>query len=512
MKTLEKRTPKSKTAFTIKRFTDFFKLFITNTRGVLGVSIITFFVIIAIFGSVIAPHDPVADKYIAGDYAMPLWFTYFAGSERFNENFIAITDQGFTAPGSLEKEWEFTTTDPHVKLRYNSTFGDKKEGCAQFSFRREPTEPYVGEVQVSFTHRFSYASTTPPKRFKGELAVYIKGIENLTHLDIRVFIVQVEGNETFLWNPQITSSTTEWIIPNPPYGQQIDSYDTQFKRWIGKGDITADPARIIFSKPSDFIYGVQIIFEDFEETGQKVETTVYVDDINLELYGNIYGLLGTDMWGRDIFSQLIIGTRISLAVGLLSAFLSVTIGLGVGLLAGYVGGMADQLLMRFTDALLVLPGLPLLLVLIAVLGPSIWNLIMIIGVLGWMGFARTVRSQILSLKERPFIEAAKAVGAGKFYIIGRHILPNVMSLVYVSLALSVPSAILSEAALSWLGLFDPSVMSWGRMLYDVQVWEGIQKWWWVLPPGLAIAILSIAFILIGYSLDEILNPRLRKRR
>jgi len=155
----------------------------------------------------------------------------------------------------------------------------------------------------------------------------------------------------------------------------------------------------------------------------------------------------------------------------------------------------------------------LLIVLIAVLGPSLMNLIILIGLLGWMGFARVVRSQVLSLKERPYVEAAKAVGAGRFHIITKHILPNVMSLVYVSLALSVPSAILSEAALSFLGLFDPTVVSWGRMLHDAQTIEGgLDKWWWWLPPGLSIALISVAFILLGYALDEILNPRLRRRR
>jgi peptide/nickel transport system permease protein len=148
-----------------------------------------------------------------------------------------------------------------------------------------------------------------------------------------------------------------------------------------------------------------------------------------------------------------------------------------------------------------------------VLGASINNLIILLGVLGWMGFARTVRSQVLSLRERPFIEAAKAAGAGRIYTMTKHILPNVMSLVYVTLATSVPGAVVSEASLSFLGFYDPKVMSWGRMLNAVQfeAQGAFDKWWWAIPPGLCIALLALSFILIGFSMDEVLNPRLRAR-
>jgi len=172
----------------------------------------------------------------------------------------------------------------------------------------------------------------------------------------------------------------------------------------------------------------------------------------------------------------------------------------------------DQVLMRFTDMLLVIPDTPLYIVLMAVTSPTVWNLVLLISVIGWTGFARVVRAQTLSLRERPFVEAAKAVGAGRFRIILRHIMPNVMNLVYVTLATSVPYAITSEAWLSWLGLYDPYVMTWGRMLHDAQATaQGIRMWWWVVPPGVCIAAISLSFILLGYALDEILNPKLRKR-
>ena len=265
----------------------------------------------------------------------------------------------------------------------------------------------------------------------------------------------------------------------------------------------------LFPRQGSYSFGIEVIIK---KLSPNAEANIYIDNINLQLQGSSYGLLGTDVQGRDVFSQLVYGTRISLVVGLLAAILSVVIGLAVGLTSAYVGGLVDEVLMRFSDALLVLPGLPLMIVLMAVLSSGQYNMgtfIIVIGFLGWMGFARLVRSQVLSLKERPYVEAAKAVGAGTPYILARHILPNVVALIYVTLALSVPSAIVSEAALSFLGFVDLSIMSWGRMLNAVSQPD---IWWLIVPPGLAIALLSLSFILLGYALDEILNPKLRMRR
>src|SRR2546425_6803024 len=182
-----------------------------------------------------------------------------------------------------------------------------------------------------------------------------------------------------------------------------------------------------------------------------------------------------------------------------------------------MGKMVDEVLMRFTDMLLVIPGLPCLIVLVSVIGDSLGSsrlpvLILVIGFLGWMGFARVVRAQVLSLKERRFVEAAKAAGAGTGHITTRHIVPNIIGLIYVNLALAVPGAILTEAALSFLGLGDVTVMSWGRMLNLVEIYSAQKAWWWVLPPGLSIALVSLAFVMIGFSLDTIFNPKLRSRR
>jgi peptide/nickel transport system permease protein len=492
-------------AFRIDQLKNFIKIFTRNRRGLVGIIILIFYTIIAVGAPLITPYSPY-DRYLAGDYAFPIWWKYITGRpELYNENKILIEDPGFNSLTSLQpKHWNFNTTSLFIDLIWNASMGSEKSGpgSAQILFERPGTNP-LGQVTANISKTFEFTSINPPKRFLAEATIKLEGVENLENMLVTVFL-QNEVNRTNLWVIYATNSTG-WLTPQP----SMDSYDSGLRKQI-TGNMTTDVAGVIFSHPGNYTFGVEVTFTDTKT--QPIVASVYIDDLNLRLYGNSFGLLGTNHEGRDIFSQLVYGARISLFVGLLSAVLSVVIGLVAGIVSGFVGGITDEIIMRVTDTLLVIPTLPLLLVLVAVLGSSIWNLIMIIGLLGWMGFARTVRSQTLSLKERPFIEAAKAAGAGTGHILTTHILPNVMSLVYVSLALSVPSAILSEAALSWLGLFDPLVISWGRMLYDVQYNQGVDKPWWVIPPGVSIALVSLSFILLGYALDEILNPKLRQRR
>jgi len=221
---------------------------------------------------------------------------------------------------------------------------------------------------------------------------------------------------------------------------------------------------------------------------------------------------GTTQGQYDIFYGVIWGTRSAFKVGLAVIGSVLLLGIILGSIAGYFGGIIDQVMMRTTDTFLVIPELPLLLVLVAVMGPSLWIIILLISLLGWMGFARVVRSQVLSLKERPFVDASRILGGSELYIIFSVLTPNVMNLVYVTLAMSAPAAIYSEAYLSFLGLYPFEVMTWGRMLHDALLSPGgVQKWWWILPPGLCIAAISISFIFIGYALDEVFNPKLRER-
>ncbi|MEE9236360.1 MAG: ABC transporter permease subunit [Thermoplasmata archaeon] len=226
--------------------------------------------------------------------------------------------------------------------------------------------------------------------------------------------------------------------------------------------------------------------------------------------GNLY-LWGTDDQGRDILSQFIWGSRIALVVGFASALLAVGIGTIVGLIAAYVGKKTEIVLMRFTDVFLVLPVLPLLIIMSAVLGAGIVNVILVIGLLAWPGTARVIRSQVLSLKERPYIESARVTGASHIRIMFRHIAPNVVPLVFLYMTFAVSGAILFEAALSFLGLGDINTPSWGTMLSTIQQSDLIRAYWWLLPPGLGITFLSLAFYFTGRAVEEIINPRLRAR-
>ncbi len=224
--------------------------------------------------------------------------------------------------------------------------------------------------------------------------------------------------------------------------------------------------------------------------------------------------LGTNDIGQDILSELIFGTRISLTVGVAAALVAIFIGTTVGLLAGYYQKLG-AFLMRGVDIVLVLPFLPLLILLAAYLGRSLFNTVLIIGLLIWAGTARVIRSQVLTIARQDYVLAAKAVGASDAHILIRHIMPQVLLLSVGQFVQATSGAILLEAALSFLGLGDALQKSWGTVLYWAQVRGAFltPAWlWWVLPPGVLIAVAALGFALVGFSLEQTIDPRLRQSR
>jgi peptide/nickel transport system permease protein len=223
--------------------------------------------------------------------------------------------------------------------------------------------------------------------------------------------------------------------------------------------------------------------------------------------------LGTDELGRSVLDLVIQGSQISLLVGFLATAISMVIGSLVGISAGYFGGGFGALLMRFTDWFLVIPFLPLAIVLGAILGRSLFVIALVIGLVTWAGTARVVRAQVLALKERPYVERARALGASNRQIIARHILPNVFPLIFANTILVVAVAILTETTLSFLGLGDPFSVSWGSILESAYAEGAISlgAWWYLVPPGVCVVLVVLGFTMCGYAFDEILDPRLRDR-
>ncbi len=500
---------KSRRQFQLKRIAGFFKLLLKSKMAIAGVILLGAFTFLAVGAPILTPYDPQHD-IVAGAYAPPGWMTYLSEGSRLSQNMLLESKPEFPDDASLQG-WTLQGNN-RFTMAFDSTVSFST-GSGSIKITFDPQSAAPGNYSVVLRKTFHYPYNGPVARFAGSFKIYTPGATSQEPVTARVFVERLSYGAT--WNLTDATSwalypfnTTRWNIPL----KEIDSNADHLKKIVGTN---INPAELIFSAPDDFAYSTAITFTIASAKTQPVQ--VNVDDLNLRLYGTSWGLLGTDATGLDVFSQMLYGARISLLVGLLSAFIGIALGLVIGLISGYLGKLVDEVLMRFTDMLLVIPSLPLLIVLIAVLGKSLGAsrlpiLIIVIGFLGWMGFARVVRSQVLTLKERPFVEAAKAAGAGTGHIATRHIIPNIVGLIYVNLALAVPGAILAEAALSFLGLGDTTVVSWGRMLYEVQVSAAQRMWWWVIPPGLSIALVSLSFVLIGYSLDEIFNPRLRQRR
>jgi peptide/nickel transport system permease protein len=219
--------------------------------------------------------------------------------------------------------------------------------------------------------------------------------------------------------------------------------------------------------------------------------------------------LGTDFYGRDVFGQLVLGARTALIVSLLSTLIMAVVGTNVGLAAGYFGGRIDALLMRITDLAFSVPFLPFAVILVALLSPSLWNIVLTISCLMWRTTARVIRSQVLGIRQQTFIKAAQVAGASHARIIYLHIFPNVLPMTLLYVAFGISYAVLSEASLSFLGFGDPNRMSWGQMLYFAYTSASIRTaWWWTVPPGACITLFVLSVFLVGRQFERYVNPKL----
>ena len=276
-----------------------------------------------------------------------------------------------------------------------------------------------------------------------------------------------------------------------------------------------------FSYPQDTSKPQEMIFSDkhvgevlkgkyvFKETFYLFNSTDSVLSSGVVIGGQVYGIIGTDDLRRDLAVGLLWGAPVALFIGLTVSTASVLIGLIYGVIAGYKGKRMDEAMMRINDLFYSLPALPILVILSVVVGRSIFLITGMLVIFGWVGIAKITRSLALQIKNLQYVEAAKLMGQSDIKIIFKHVIPQLLPLTFASIAISVPGAILGEAAISFLGLGDPTIPTWGQILNNANSAGAALRglWWWIIPPGLMIALTGLAFVLIGNALDSIVNPR-----
>jgi ABC-type dipeptide/oligopeptide/nickel transport system permease subunit len=501
--------------------------------GVLGLISLGLFVFMAVGAPWIATHDPSPIARAAPRFAAPQWMSVFdptgvvtgeyAPAPNLDDTNEIVTVVETVSEGA-EERFDVNHVvnqdgDSYVNLTWSHTANDT------ITWRDPPDT----SGNLPDTLDFAYFYQTIDWEFENvPLDVNITmeyGVDAIGDFNVDN---QEYGGRMFQVHVWLIDSSNNWIRvydTNPPYLPDIQSFviDIGYLEikdgWRGMVEtegVQEDPLdeiRLAVGIAPTYAFQYHILTTSNPHTYYNGSVTATVTSLTCEAFGNYFGILGSTDDGADAWSQLIFGTRISLYIGILATALSTAVGVVVGMVAGYFGGKTDEVLMRVVDFLLVIPGLPLMMVLAAFLGPSIDTIIIVIAVLGWTGTSRLIRSQVLAEKNKAYVESARAIGASDTYIIFRHILPNVTPILFANITLGVVGAILSESGLAFLGLTDPGQPSWGRMLADAQGNGAFTAgaWWVVVFPGMMITILSLSFTFIGHTLDQVLNPRLRER-
>jgi len=462
-----------------RKISGFWEEFRRKKIGLFGLAILIFYIVLAVVAPWITPYDPIIKSRQAEDFAMPGWMTIFPQYRNYPAS------KEYLLYWNVEQGRDFITNwGETVVVEYKAQT--------------------MTTVDVELSTKFSY-NEIPPNAFYFKFAWTASDLES-TEYSLRVTLFTPEGENRTDWlmwrQPALKTTKGEHVY--------VESVNPFFRDMLGF-EMQQNPAPIIFSQKGEYTLLLRMRFKPDTKTAR---CQIDLENTQLFVPGRVHGVLGCDDTGADLFSQLVHGTRISLVIGVLCAVVSASIGIIVGVITGYFGGLVDEAMMRLVDILLCLPFLPLLLTLVFLYGKNIFYIVIFIAIFGWQGLARMIRSQVLSLRETAFIECARAAGASRTYIIMKHLVPNVLPVAFASLVLSVPGAILFEAALSFLGFGDPRVPTWGKMLHHAYGFGAFTRlaWWWIIPPGLAITTLCLAFVFVGHSLDEVVNPRLRRRR
>jgi len=490
--------PKKRTLL-MEKLRDFWYQYKKQKIGMVGLALLSIFIVIAVFSPIIAPVNPYywrLTQYWENNPqgVPPVWAGILTGKN-------LPPPQNITSFNVVNATWYYGT----VSL-------PAKNASLEFDY---PYDDYPDPASTVLKISFTYSTSTSGHLY----SVYVLRPDNI----LVPLIVQKsfpQGNATkevqnvtlqlYLFNDlTINQQLSTWLQAN--YNKTIRSENLRALTVImgERNQIGESNAPVLKGK-----YNIIVTFLDFSSgpSGFISDPNFKVKSMILLIGGKSYGILGTDTLHRDLFYGIIWGVPIALMIGILTSIITVVVGILYGVVSGYIGGRVDEIMMRIVDILIAIPKLPILIMIAIVFKPSIWNIVFLIAAFGWMGIARVGRSVALQLKEVQFVEAAKAVGASNSRIIIRHITPHLTPYAFANLALGVPDAILTEASLSFLGLGDPTLPTWGSILHDAQVYDalGSGMWWWWIPPGLLIALISLSFVFIGHAIDEILNPRLKR--
>jgi peptide/nickel transport system permease protein len=376
----------------------------------------------------------------------------------------------------------------------------------------EESDGGVRLVRNAFTYDYVY--DLPPR----DLIVHFTATGDMP---LAVTLMRPDGEEVTLYQDQISAGegVDQRISIERNAAQAAFDYLQGYESEETMSRVDVDqlkPTMVFFSKAR------QGMMEDPEPLKgaytltlltMLTSDTVKSENANLVVSGRVSGLLGTDNSKRDLWSGVIAGVKWALLIGLLTAFVSVAIGVVWGIASAYFGGWINWLMQRVYEIFVNQPLLPLLIVISAVFKPSIWFLILIMSIFFWTGPVKTVYSMALQIKEETYIEASRALGAGSGRLIFRHMVPILVPYSFASMALSVPGAVVYESTISLLGLGDASIVTWGQILHDSFTGGAVLNglWWWVVPPGLMIALMGMTFSFIGFAMDKILHPKLRTR-
>lgn len=447
---------------------------------VTGSIIVAVFVLLGVLAPLITPYDPVEDIGIAADLAKPYWLPQLL-NQNYSTNMNPIEDPGFNQGSASLGNW-IITADPEITYQYDSSEGRSDgggsgPGCLSLVFSRTPQGTSYGQAIFRMDHTFNYDQSAPPKRFMGTMAWKMTTIAAGSSYGISVRMITPISS--FDLHESATSSEdtgSSWRTPWPI----IDSY-------------ILDPAREIFNVEGTYTYSIEIAFQNTYSSTNTPSMRMDLDDVNFKTLGDTFGLFGTDNWGRDIWSQLVYGTRTILMTALPLAAIAALIGLGFGYIGGYFQGWTDNIIMTFVDTIFFIPAFPFLLILI-MLPISSWLFSpLLISVLLFSAIATYGFRNVYLM--RPKNHKFKGTML-------RDVLSSVAKDLVVGFSLTMMSLVLVLPTIDFVG-FDPGVASWGCTINDAwNVPGGFQRWWWWFPPLIFAALLALGFFLLGSSLDE----------